>query len=184
MSVLALQLAVLICLVNQQLTACVDEQHRVFVFLLEDPAATILTINLSLDILAAYLLLGKKFVVLVEDLQIGVAVTVIDYGIHDVATDSIADHVYIISIFHISVNHGDISDMVVIPIRVAVEPEARPEEGARRYRGPDDGMHVDHVVMVGVMEVWGRMHGAVRRGHVTTWMTRTSIAMIVVRRRA
>ena len=171
----------LVCFVYQQFAVDKEEKHRVLVSFLEYPASTILAVDFGLDILVADLLLSKQFVVLVENLEVGIAVTVVDDGIHDVSTDGVAYHIDIIGILDVFVYNHHISHMIVIPVGVAVEPEARPEEGARRYGMPDDGVHVDHVVMIGMVEVGCRMHGAMRWRHVTTF---SAWACVVVIRRA
>lgn len=155
----------LVGLVYQQFAVGVEEQHRVFVSFLEDPAAAVLAVYLGLDVFAADFLLGQHLVVLVEDLQVGVAVHIVDDGVHQVAADGVANHIDVICVVDVFVHHYDIGDVIVIPVGVAVDPEAWPEDGARRQRVPVDGAHMNHMVMIGVVEVGGGVHMAVRRGH-------------------
>ena len=154
--------------VDQELAVSVEEEHGILVVALEDPATAIFTVYLHLSILPAYLMLGQQTVVLVIDLQVGVAVDVVDNGVHQVAADGIADHVDIVGFAHIAVHYDHIGDMVVIPVGVAVHPEARPIEGTGMDMDPYDGAHMYHVVMIGVVEIGGRMHRSVRRRHGTT----------------
>lgn len=146
--------------VYQKFAVDIEEEHWVFVSFLENPAATILAVNLCLDVFAAYFLLSQKFVVLVEYLEVGVTVTIVDYGIHYISADGIADHINIVGVFYIFVHHRDVGYMIVVPVGVAVEPETGPEERTWRYGNPDDGAHVDHVMVIWMMEVGSRMHGA------------------------
>lgn len=118
---------------------------------------------------------SEELVVDVVDLHICSSV-VVDYCIHYVAADSEGDHVDIVSFSYILANDDDIGDMVIIPIGVAVDPEARAEDGARRDPVPMDVVHVHHAMVIGVVEVRGRVDRSVSRRDMTG-MTGTSIAV-------
>ena len=55
--------------------------------------------------------------------------------------------------------------MVVVPVVVAVEPEARAMDGGRRNGIPEHRAHVDTGMMIRMVEVGGRMHRSGRRRH-------------------
>lgn len=152
-------------LVDQQLTVDIDEEHRVFVMFLEDPAASVLAVYLSLDVFAADFLFGEELVVLVEYLHVGLAVHIIHDGVHQVVADGVADHVNIICLFDIFVYHNDFGDVVVVPVAVAVQPESRPEDWARGYGMPYNRAHVYDSMVIWMVEVGCRVHRSVRRRH-------------------
>ena len=143
----------------------VEEEERIFVALFHDPATTVFRVDLNLAVFAADALFGQEFVLAVVDLQVGVAVGVVDQGIHVVAAEGEGDEVEIVGVADVFSHYNDVGDMVVIPVAVAVDPEARPVVGARDEGVPVEAVAVDHAVMMGMPEIGGRMDGAVRGGH-------------------
>ena len=106
----------LISLIYQQFAVDVDEEHRVFVSLFEYPASAVLAVNLCLYVFPADFLFGKQFVVVVEHLQICVAIHVVDNGIHYVSAYCVTDHVYVIGVVNVFVYYYNICHMIVIPV--------------------------------------------------------------------
>ena len=142
--------------------------------LLADPASAALGIDDEVAVFAVDLLLGNEVVVLVVDLQVGIT-AVADDGIHDVAADAVGNHIDIVGILDILAHHDDIGDMVVIPVAVAVEPEAGPVPRTGNQGFPEDGVAVDHIAVPGVIEVGSGMDGTAA-GRQGAGMTRAGIA--------
>lgn len=130
--------------------------------LLHDPATAVLLIDFHLAVFTADLLFSKELVVLVIDLDVGVAVGVIHEGVHIVTADSVGDEVHLVALLDILSHHDDIRHMVVIPVAVAVQPEARPVVRTRGEWIPVKGMAVNHAVMMGVPEVGSGVHRTMR----------------------
>lgn len=117
-------------LVYQQFAVDVEEQHGVFVFLFEDPASTVLAVYLCLDVFVADFLFGEQFVAVVEHLEVGLAVNIVDDSVHEVAADCVTYHINIVGVMDVFVHNGYVSHMIVVPVGVAVYPEAGPEDWA------------------------------------------------------
>lgn len=167
----------LVGLVDEELTVGPDEEEGVFVVLLANPATAVLGIDNHVAVLAVDFLFGQQVVVLVVDLQVGVAV-VFDDGVHDVAADAVGDKVDVVGLLDIVVHHNHIGHVVVIPVAVAVHPEAGPVPGTWGQRIPEDGVAVDHIAVPGVVEVGGRVDRTYCGGHIAAGVAGACIAAI------
>ena len=153
--------------------------------LLADPASTTLGVDDQIAVFAVDFLFGKQVVFLVVDLQVGLA-AVADDGIHHIAANAEGEHVNVVGLLDVVAHDDNISHMVVIPVAVAVEPEAGPIPWTQGQGIPEEGMAVDHIAVPRVVEVRGGMDGSVCRGQ-GAGVTGTGIAAtadIGVRRRA
>ena len=163
-------------LVYQELAVGPDEEQCILLVLLAYPAAAVLAVDNHVAVFATHLLLGKQLVVLVVYLQIGMSVRVIDKGEHIVTTYSVCDKVDIVSLAGIVPHHNHIGHMVVIPIAVAVVPEAGPEVWAWGERIPIQAVAMHYMVMMRVHEVGCGVHRAMRGRHVTARVARMGIS--------
>lgn len=121
----------LIGLVDEELTVLsVEEEERIFVAFFHNPATAILRVDFDFAVLAADALLGQKFVFAVVNLQIGVAVRIVYQGIHVVSTECIGDEIQFIVVAHILSYHIHIGHVIVIPVAVAIHPDAWPDVGS------------------------------------------------------
>ena len=71
----------------------VEEEEGVFVAFFHNPATTVFRVDFDFAVFAADLLFGQEFVVAVVDLEVGVAVGVVDEGVHVVAAEGVGDKV-------------------------------------------------------------------------------------------
>lgn len=167
----------LVGLVDEELVVGPDEEEGVFVVLLANPATAVLGIDHHVAVFAVNLLFGQQVVVLVVDLQVGVAV-VFDDGVHDVAADAVGDEVNLVGLLHVVVHHNHIGHVVVIPVAVAVHPESGPVPGTRGQRIPEDGVAVHHIAVPGVVEVGGRVNRACCGGQIAAGVAGACIAAV------
>lgn len=147
----------LICLVDKQLSVSVEEEQWVFVVLLHNPASAVLTIDFHLAVFLVHLLFSQKLVVLVEYLEVGMAVRIFYEGVHILSTYCVGNHFYIILFVYILFHYHEVSWMIVVPVAVAVIPESIVVEVAEWQWIPIYRVAVDHAVVNRVPEVWSWM---------------------------
>jgi len=151
----------LVGFVDEQLpVGCVEEEEGVFVAFFHYPAASVFGVHFHFAVFAAHLLFGQQFVVFVVDLEVGVAVGVVDEGVHIVAADGIGDEVHAVFFSDVFAHYDYIGHVVVVPVGVAAGPEAWPAEYADGAGVPEDRVAVDHAVVAGMPEVGGGVDGA------------------------
>ena len=155
-----------ISFVDEEFAVVVEEEEWVLVAFLHDPAAAVFLVDLHDAVAVADFLLGEEVVVAVEDLQVGVAIGEGE-GIHVVVAHDVGYEVGVVIFADIFADHDDVADTMVMPVAMAVAPEARPIVDVERYGVPEDGVHVDAGVVDGVIEVGRRTHGSMGRRHGT-----------------
>lgn len=166
----------LVGFVDVELAIGIEEEESIFVAFLHNPATAILCVNFHLAIFAADLLFGKELIALVVDLDVGMAIGVVDQCIHIVAIDCVGDKVHLVGIVNISSYDNNICHMIIVPVAIAVEPEARPVVVMVAARIPVDWVAVHHAVMMRMIEVGSRMHWMMRGRHRSVGMTGASIS--------
>lgn len=145
--------------VDKQLSISIEEEEGISVFFLHDPTTAVLSVNFHFAVFAAYLLFGKEFVVLVVDLDIGVSVSFVDKSVHVVAIDSVSDEVHLVVFSGVLSYQNHVGHVIVIPIAVAVDPEARPMPVVIAAGIPVELVAVHHAVVMGMVEVGSGVHG-------------------------
>ena len=152
----------LIGLVDEELTILsVEEEERIFVAFLHNPATAILRVDFDFAVLAAHLLFGQELVISVVNLEVGVAIGVVDQSIHIVSTHGVGDQIQAVGLLDILAHHNHIGYMIVEPVAIAIHPEARPVVGSRDERIPVESVAVDHAMVMGMPEVRCGMDGSV-----------------------
>ena len=68
----------MVSLIYQELISSVDEQERILVVVLEYPASPVLSVYLQFLVLLVHHLLCQQLVILAVNLQVGLAVAVVD----------------------------------------------------------------------------------------------------------
>ena len=142
----------------------VEEEERIFVAFLHYPATAVFGVDFDFAVFAAYLLLGQEFVVLVVDLQVGVAVGVVDDGVHVVAAEGVGDEVEFIGVADVFSHHNHVGYVIVIPVAVAVDPEAGPVVGTWDKGIPEEPVAMNHAVVMGMPEIGCGVYGTMRGG--------------------
>lgn len=138
----------------------IEEEQGIFVAFLHNPATAVLCVNFHFAVFAAYLLLGQKFVVLIVDLDVGVAVRLVNQCVHIVTIDSVSDEVHLVGVADILAHYGNIGHVIVIPVAIAVQPESGPVVVVVEAGVPEQLVAMHHAVMMGMVEVGSRMHVA------------------------